>query len=377
MRTWCRKAAEAGSAGAPCEAAHSMMTQSAAALSVVARSTLALLVLALFGGASAHAAAATDAGCNRACLEGFVDRYLDAVAANQPSTVPLATSVRFTEDGQQLVIGDGLWNTMRAKGKYRLFVSDVPAGQVAFFGSIEEDNRDPDQGTPALIALRLKVRNMQIAEIEQIVIRDVNAAKRVNDLGAPNPLYLQAVPEKERMSRADLITIANKYFTGMQQNDGKGDYPFADDCNRLENGNQTTNAPTPAGQTRPDPKTASNYSAQWSCMEQFKSGLLHFVNRIRDRRFVAVDEERGLVYAFGFFDHSGGATRTFSLPDGRTVTNGPVQPWTWEIAELFRIEKGKIRKIEALLQRSPYGMTSGWSTWSQGMSDHARDVTME
>jgi hypothetical protein len=54
-----------------------------------------------------------------------------------------------------------------------------------------------------------------------------------------------------------------------------------------------------------------------------------------------------------------------------------VQPWTWQIAELFKVEKGKIRKIEALLQRSPYGMTSGWSTWPQGMSDHARDVTME
>ena len=55
----------------------------------------------------------------------------------------------------------------------------------------------------------------------------------------------------------------------------------------------------------------------------------------------------------------------------------PVQPWTWEIAELFKIEKGRIRKIEALLHRSPYGMASGWSTWNQGMSDSARDVTME
>ena len=45
--------------------------------------------------------------------------------------------------------------------------------------------------------------------------------------------------------------------------------------------------------------------------------------------------------------------------------------------ELFKIEKGRIRKIEALLHRSPYGMASGWSTWNQGMSDSARDVTME
>jgi hypothetical protein len=314
--------------------------------------------------------------CARACLESYVDRYLDAVVAHQPTMVPLATGVRFTEDGQPLVIGDGLWRTMRAKGRYRLFVTDVPAGQVAFFGSIEEDNRDPSQGTPALIALRLKVRNLQITEIEQLVIRDEAAAKRVDAL-TPNPIYLQSLPASERMSRADLVATSNKYFTGMQQNDGKGDYPFADDCNRIENGMQSTNVPTPAGQTRPDPKTSISYSGQWSCLEQFKSGLLHFVTRIRDRRFVAIDEERGIVFAFGFFDHSGGTTRTFAVPDGRVVTSGPVQPWTWQIAELFKVQKGKIHKIEALLHRCPYGMSSGWSTWEEGMSDHGRDVSLD
>ena len=335
------------------------------------RQAMALIALSSTG-IAAHAAES----CNRACLESYVDRYLDAVVADQPASVPLAPGVRFTEDGQQLVIGDGLWNTMRAKGKYRLFVTDVPAGQVTFFGSIEEDHRDPAQGTPALIALRLKVKNQQITEIEQLVIRDENAAKRVNEM-TPNPLYVQPVPQSERMSRADLISTANKYFTGMQQNDGKGDYPFTDDCNRLENGGQSTNAPVPAGQTKPDPKTSTTYSGTWSCLEQFKSGLLHFVNRIRDRRFVAVDEERGIVFAFGFFDHSGGASRTFTVPDGRTVTSGPVQPWTWQISELFKVEKNKIRKIEALLHRGPYGMNSGWSTWEQGMSDHGRDVTFD
>ncbi len=337
---------------------------------------LAGIVLAFVGLSSADQLLAQQA-CDRACLEGFVDRYLDAVIANQPTAVPIAPGTRFTEDGVELAIGDGLWNTMRAKGRYRLFVSDVPAGQVAFFGSIQEDHREPNQGTPALISLRLKVRNRQITEIEQLVIRDENAGKRVDDLGSPDPVYLQTIPPGERMSRADLIATANKYFSGMQKNDGKGDYPFTDDCNRLENGSQSTNAPTPAGQTRPDPKTASTYSGQWSCLEQFQSGLLHFVNRIRDRRFVAVDEERGIVFAFGCFEHSGGATRTFALPDGRMVTNGPVQPWTWQMGELFKVEKGKIRRIEALLHRSAYGMNSGWSTWAEGMSDAARDVTMK
>jgi hypothetical protein len=346
-------------------------------MSIASRLPAAVALCAFGALVSAPSSAAQPASCNRACLEGFVERYLDAVTENRPDKVALAPGARFTEDGQQLVIGDGLWNTMRAKGPYRLFATDVPAGQVTVLATIEEDNRDPAKGTGALLALRLKVKHLQITEIEQIVVRDEKAAERVNALGKPHGIYLETVPEAERMSRADLIATSNKYFSGMQQNDGKGDYPFASDCNRLENGGQSTNAPTPAGQTRPDPKTSTTYSGQWSCLEQFQSGLLHFVNRIRDRRFVAVDQERGIVFAFGFFDHSGGATRTFKVPDGRTVTSGPTQPWTWEIAELFKVENGQIRKIEAFLQRSPYGMNSGWSTWSQGMSDVARDVTGE
>ena len=57
------------------------------------------------------------------------------------------------------------------------------------------------------------------------------------------------------MSRVDLVATANAYFTGMQQNDGKGEYPFAADCNRIENGMQTTNRPSPAGEARPDRAT--------------------------------------------------------------------------------------------------------------------------
>ena len=129
-----------------------------------------------------------------------------------------------------------------------------------------------------------------------------------------------------------------------------------------------------SGKPAPDPKTATNYSGAWSCKQQFESGLLHFVTRIRDRRYVAVDPERGMVFSFIFFDHSAGNTRTFQTPDGRTVTAGPNQPWTWELAELFKVEKGKLHQIEAVMDRSPYGMNSGWSNWEDGMSSQARDI---
>ncbi|HUG73677.1 MAG TPA: hypothetical protein VMK82_09655 [Steroidobacteraceae bacterium] len=341
-----------------------------------------LLALAAANAANAAQAAAT--ACDRACLEGMVERYLDAVTVNNPSAVPLSPNVRFTEDGQRLLIGDGLWNTMKGKGKYRLFVTDVPAGQVTVLATIQEDHREAANFNGSLIALRLRVANRQITEIEQIVFRFPNETGQAHnrtysqvDAMQTHPKYLQAVPAGERMSRADLITQGNKYFTGLQKNDGKGDYPFGPECDRHENGGRATNSPTPAGQTRPDPKTATGYSGQWTCIEQFESGLMYFVNRIRDRRFVAVDQERGIVFAFAFFDHSGGETRKFKTPGGRDVVAGPVQPHTWQIAEVFKIEKGLITKIDAFLQRSPYGMNAGWSTWEQGMSDQVRDVTFE
>jgi hypothetical protein len=304
-------------------------------------------------------------GCDRACLESFVDRYLDAVAAHDPARAPLARGAKFTENGQKLEFGDGLWNTMTGKGAYRLFVTDLDAGQVAFLGSIEE------AGAPAMIALRLRVRNAQITEAETFVQRSERSAQGFEKIGWS---WTEPIPDSQRLSRDELVKTANMYFSGMQKNDGKGAYPFADDCNRIENGAFSTNVATPAGQKRPDLKTATNYSGQWSCLEQFQSGLLHFVTRIRDRRFVAVDPERGLAFSFIFFDHAAGATRTFQTPDGRTVTAGPQQPWTWELAELFRIEKGKIRQIEAIMERVPYGMNSGWSNWEDGMSDRGRDV---
>jgi hypothetical protein len=238
-------------------------------------------------------------------------------------------------------------------------------------------------GGPSAIALRLKIVNRQIAEMENFIVRNAGAAQNIEAAGKPHPLFTEAVPAAERMSRADLIRYSNMYFTGMQKNDGKGvpdpddahrhPYPFAEDCDRFENGNKSTNN----GQVKPDPKTATGYSGAWSCMEQFQSGLIYFVTRIRDRRFVAIDPERGLTFSFVFFDHSAGDTRHFQTPDGRNVSGGPTRPFTWQIAEMFKVEKNKIRRIEAILQESPYGMDSGWSSWDDAMSDKGRDVSRQ
>jgi len=62
----------------------------------------------------------------------------------------------------------------------------------------------------------------------------------------------------------------------------------------------------------------------------------------------------------------GGTSADAGMP---TMTAGPMQPWTWEIMEVFKVEDGLLHEIEAVLERAPYGMASGWSSWEDGMSD--------
>jgi hypothetical protein len=146
-------------------------------------------------------------------------------------------------------------------------------------------------------------------------------------------VYFETIPLARRASRDELIKTANYYFAGLQRNDGKGHYPFTDDCVRFENGMVTTR----------------------ECKKQFETSLKGIVSRIRDRRFVAVDRERGIVFAFAFFDH-------YNIN------------WTWQLGELFKIEDGNIRRIEAIFHRAPFGINSGWSTYEQGISEEPRTI---
>ena len=95
-----------------------------------------------------------------------------------------------------------------------------------------------------------------------------------------------------------------------------------------------------------------------SAREQFETGFFRFVTRIRERRFPVIDEARGVVFAFAFFDHDG-TVRDYRLANG-TPRQGIDRPFSWMIAEAFRVERGLLTRIEALMTEVPYGMSSGW-----------------
>lgn len=317
------------------------------------------LIAAIFQIAAHNALAQS---CDRTCLEGLLDAYVAALVANDAARLPLATDIKFTENGQRLRLDDGLWHTATGEGGYALKLADVERSQAVLMGTVRESDE------PAVLVARLGVAQRAIREIETLVIRDPAMAERLDAIGTPRDAWSRPVPEAERHSRTELVEIANRYFSGIERNDGRGDYPLAPDCARLENGLVLAGEiaqVSPRAQGRPN-------GPQVGCLEQFRSGVFFYVTRIRDRRFVLVDAERGIAFAFAAFDNAGGPSRFGTLPDGRAVESGPKMPWTWAIAEAFKIERGLIGPVESVILAVPYGMGSGWSTWQESLSSEPR-----
>lgn len=77
---------------------------------------------------------------------------------------------------------------------------------------------------PLIIAMRLKVINVKITEIEHVLARNMRADRM-------RPGLLADVPANERTPRQVMIDAADSYFEAIEH--GKGSIaPFADDCER-------------------------------------------------------------------------------------------------------------------------------------------------
>jgi hypothetical protein len=166
-------------------------------LKAVAMITIGTLVLGFM-----FRTVAQNGVCDRACLNGIVDSYLQAIVAHDPSRAPFAVNARSTEYTQELAFGKGLWQTAsEGPTSFRIYVPDPVVQQVGFFGVMKES------GKPVVLALRLKVANRRITEIEQLVQRDVDDFTLPN-LVKPRATFLTPIPPKNRMSRDRMLEVA-------------------------------------------------------------------------------------------------------------------------------------------------------------------------
>ena len=282
---------------------------------------------------------------NRVALYSVLDRYLAALAAKNPARVEWAKTVRNSENNVMIDVGDGLWGTIERLGTYQLRFADVKTGQVGYFGTVIEPKEE------SAFCMRLHVDAQgRVSEVEMVVVRNSE-----HGMVLPGPRFwtkpiLEANAEKPS-PRADIQRLANGYFETLQLNDGTIHTKFASDCNRVENGVQTTN----------NPDFPMIPSTRLGCEEQFRLGIYRYDDRLRARRFPLIDEERGLVLAFGFIDHSGRLGH-YKWTDGSAHDSPIRRPHSFYLGELFKIDGGMIRQIEANFISVPYHMPSPWDS---------------
>jgi len=316
---------------------------------------------------------ARSAVCGRDCLKGFIDKYFDALISRCPCSIALAPGVKYTENGQIVKPGEGIWKTFTGRGKYRVYLADPAKGEAGYYGDFNEF-----KGTLfGMMALRLKVEDRRITEIEVIVVREqlrpgsgglrantagVMTPKMIDELRpsgftSTDPTLLEPLPAAERTPRDQLIAATDRYFDGYTQ--GKGSIvPFAQRCSRRENGIAATN--NPDGPVVDPAQPAFRVFSQ-SCAQELDRRFFSEISKVRDRRQLVVDQEHGLVLDLALFDNEGDV-RSVSVPGvGKVaVPSEFLRPITYVVPQLFRIEKSKIHQIEGLAWPVPYGMRSGW-----------------
>jgi hypothetical protein len=277
-------------------------------------------------------------------LYAVLDDYLRALARRDAAAVRWSDSPLTSENNVMIAHDDGLWGTIDSVGGYQLKFADPQTGQVGYFGTVHEHVEE------SAYTVRLKVDGSgRIVEGETVVVRQSDSGIKFE-----NPRYwdkpILSRDAEQPVSRAKMVALANGYFDTLQLNDGTLHTRFHPECDRVENGVQTTR--------NPDFAKIVPVSAL-GCEDQFRMGNYRYDDRLRARRFPLVDEQRGLVLAFGFIDHSG-RLAAYQLTDGRTVSSPVRRPHSFYIAELFKIDHDMICQIEANFITVPYNMPSPW-----------------
>jgi hypothetical protein len=267
--------------------------------------------------------AARAADCDRECLRGFITQYLNAMVAHNPGTLPVADRVRFTEDTVEKRLGDGLWKTASGLRKYRQDILDVRQGVAASQVVVEE------AGMPVMLALRLKIADRKITEVETQLTRS-RAEGAIFSIDALQTAgkAMNVVPDRAQLnSREDAIKAALFYPAGLKIGSFvEVNAPFAADAYRIENGTVT------AG---PGCARAGCENVKIQTIMKHPAITTHVV---------AVDEELGIVLLRMNF----GDTGSYGAGNALVV---------WEA---FKVFGGQIHAVEAFMRVMPATAGSGW-----------------
>lgn len=300
---------------------------------------LPALIAAMAITCTAHAQNA----CDHECLIGFATGYMDALLHKDPARARLAADVKFTENDVVMPIGEGIWATISSVAKTSLTAADTHTANAVWMGTVEE------HGEAAYYAMRVKVRDGHISEVETVIERKPGLPAPFGDPTKliHDPAFAQVQQPAERRGRERLRDVAYGYFSTVSRNDGDVLTLFDNDCQRMENGISTT---------------SGNYGSAalaQGCESQFKLGYFNINKRVRQRHFPLIDTERGVVIATGFFDHDN-SYDNYQTTDGKSHATLLKYPNSLSLMEAFKIRNGRIYRIEAIFTYVPYYMHTPW-----------------
>jgi hypothetical protein len=317
--------------------------------------------------ASAQARAVQASSCNQACLKSFADQYIEALARHDPSRLRVAKTVRFTENGAALKLGEGLWVTFEHAGPYRHDFYDPSTGGVGLFFSATEN------GFPDLVSLRLKVVDHKITEVETIISRN---SRNAGNLPPKDPSWMEVFdriePASKRLTREQLIQGAVAYMRSIAFKNGEL-APFAESCIRLENGGAMSRGPHDVLPVPSLGGPVAGDGAQWfsavvktmdmglGCAKQIDTGVYAFITGYEGARLPIVDVQRQIVY--GVFDFMRRGNVRTAVIDGKTYEMMPTSIYPNEMlnAEAWKFVDGKITRIEAVFTGpQAYKLGNGW-----------------
>jgi hypothetical protein len=316
-----------------------------------------LFVLGAFSSASAAEK------CDRACLVALMDQYLAAVVKHNPAGVPIASDVKLVENLKAIPIGKGLWETATGgPTEFKIYVADPVAAQIGYMGVIQ------DSGKPVLLGARLKLVNGKIAEIDHMV-SPLNPPLPAGLL-KPRPGLITTISSSERVPRQQMLKAANAYYDAIEQSDGNV-APFADECQRRENGVTAANNQDPLPPNAQQAPGSIAMFGRMKCGEQLSTGIMGYITDINQRRLFAVDEEMGLVMVYSMFNHDGepNPLKIKGVP-GVTESKNDWGKFTVPAAHIYKIKNGKIYEIEAMaIVGVPYQTSDGWNLTRKGLVD--------
>lgn len=258
--------------------------------------------------------------CDRACLTEMMTQFVDALAAHDPSTLPLADDVRYTEDSQLAELGEGIWQSVTSKGSFRQDYVDTRKQVIGSHVLLHEDD------VQVLYSVLLHVAEREISGIETLVQRvGPDGRFQPTELGGPIRGMNDPVPEAERDSRDEMVDIALTYPEGLRiGNFTDAGTPFSDDAYRVENGVIT------ADQT--DPRR-----------RMYEQNIIVHPGIIPS--VAVVDEENGTVLLWMNFGHTGDA-----YGEGNALLT----------FEAFKIWGGEIHSINAFFKGLPISTARFW-----------------